>query len=254
MRIDAITRSVAYQMKFPGGPSTARCAQRTLARLLNWAASEDRGYIVSAPKIKRTRYKGRAVRIPLEVQSKLLSHMERDCADVFQLMLDEFLRNMDVLSMRWEDVHLDGSDPYYFVPNGKSAETRRRVPLSQRAVAVLSSRKADLEGIETPWVFPQRAWTKKRKKSIAKHRVTVYKQFQAACKSAGVTGVWLYDAKRECASSFVEEDGDLATLQAAMGHADLATTSKYVHGDAMRAADVVNRRNRRRGLALVKRA
>lgn len=239
MRIDGITRGLAARLAFGGGPSTARCAQRTLARLLNWAASEDRGYIMAAPKIRRARYKGRAVRIPLAMQQELLKHMDRDVADVFQLMLDEFLRNSDVLAMRWEDVHLE--ERYCYIPRGKSEETRRKVPLSDRAVAVLTARKADSI---SEWVFPRRG------KKPKGHRVTVYKQFRKACEAAGYSGVWLYDAKRECATSFAEHGGDLPTLQAAMGHADISTTNKYIAGDSMRAGEVVNQRNRR-GLALV---
>jgi site-specific recombinase XerD len=237
MRIDDITRGVAFGLKFPGGPSTARNAQGTLSRLLKWAASEERGYIGTAPSIKRTKYKGRLVRISQDVQAKLLAHMELDCAHIFQLELDAFMRPHEIMAIAWADVHLDAAEPYIYVPKGKSENSERDLPLSERAIAILTERKKTAKGL---WVFPSRIKSKG-------HRVTIAKQWRAACKAAGVKGIQLYDGKRECGSSFIEEGGDLVTAQAAYGHADISTTSKYLKGYAKKAAGVINKRNRKNG-------
>lgn len=241
MRVNQITTGMAAGLKFPGGPSTARAAQQTLGRLLRWAAKE-RGYMQAAPSIKRTRYKGRSTRIPEAQQDKLLAHMDRDCADIFRLEMDMFMRPAEIMAMRWEDVHLEDREPWYYVPRGKSETSRRKLRMSALAIEILTARKRRGE-----WVFPARC--KKHG-----HRKTIWKQFAAARKAAGVKGVWLYDGKRECASSFMECGGDLMTLQAALGHADISTTSKYLHGQSEAAADVINKRNNRRGLRPVKEA
>jgi integrase len=243
MRINTITKGIAAGLKFPGGPSTARCAQRTLSRVLKWAA-EERGYMPSAPRISLTKYKGREVRIPEHLQEKLLAHMSGDCAHIFRLALDMFMRNNEIMAMRWEDVHLEEKEPYYYVPKGKTETSRRCLRLSDAAIEILRDREKKAKG---EWVFPSR-WKRR-----GGPRKTIAKQFRKACKAIGLKGVWLYDAKRECASSFMEHGGDLMTLQAAMGHANIATTSKYLKGYSEKAAEVINRRNRSKRLRLVER-
>jgi len=278
MRIDGITTGIVKGIKFRGGPWTQQACQRVLSTILNWAANE-RGYIQAAPRIKRTRAYGRKMRIDQATEAALLAHMERDCADVFQIMLDCGMRPDEVLRMRWEDVHWERAK--YYVPSGKTESSSRFVPMADRMERVLRARQAaqaslrgGVEGHalgskkarhheEAPnlaaginpgprnseWVFPRRG------KKPTGPRKTIAKQWEAAREEAGVDErLVIYCARHEFATSFLEAGGDLATLQAILGHTSIATTAKYLHGASERGADVVNKRNRRNGPQIVKRS
>jgi len=252
MRISRISTGVANGVQFRGAAWAQRACQQVLGAILNWAAKE-RSYIQAAPSIKRTRAYGRNLRIDQATEQKLLAHMERDCADAFQIMLDCGLRTEEALRMRWEDIYWEREK--YWVPKGKTEGSARWVPVSERMTNILRARQAEFAGIETEWVFPERSWTKKPKKIIRRHRVTIAKQWEAARDAAGVDPRLVpYHARHEFATSFLENGGDLATLQAILGHSSIATTAKYLHGVGDKGKDVVNQRNRRHKLALVRTA
>lgn len=286
-RIDLITRGRAATLKFRGGPWYARAAQKTLARILQWSA--EKGYISAAPSIAKTRAYGRSMRIDADTEARLLQHMERDVADVFIIMLDCGMRPEEVLRMRWE--HVDWTRKEYFVTHGKTINSRRYVPISDRMAIRLRERKDN----ESEWVFPSPGSIDDTKLARAKdmlasgasvrkvsleldiswplaksisqgerinvtsrrgHRVTVAKQWEAARAAAQVDPkLVLYCARHEFATSFLEQGGNLATLKAIMGHESITTTEKYLHplmGE--KAHDIVNQRNiHNAGLKLVKR-
>jgi integrase len=235
MRVDAIKTGVVKGIRFRGNDYTQVACLQTLGRILRWA-SEERGYIQGAPRIKYPKLHDRDVRLTPVMQDRLLAHMSRDCADVFQLMHDAFLRTSEALAMRWDNVHLGEEEPYYFVPDGKTSNARRKVPLSDRAIQILLDRK---KMAKDDWVFPSRL------KRSSGPRSTIAKQFRKAREAAGIPKhIRLYDARHEAASSYLEHSNDLSTLKAVMGHASISTTNKYLHGTTTKAADVVNERNR----------
>ena len=243
MRIDQITTGIAKGVRFRGGAWAQRACQQALAAILNWAATE-RSYIQAAPRIRRARAYGRNMRIDQATESALLAHMGRDCADVFQIILDCGLRPEEALRMRWDGIDWQGGR--YFNASGKTAASRRWVPMPDRMEGILRAREADKK---CEWVFPRQG---RRPKGP---RVTVAKQWEAAREAAGIDErLVLYCARHEFATSFLESGGDLATLQAILGHESIATTSKYLHGIGERGKEVVNQRNRRHKLQVVKTA
>ena len=87
------------------------------------------------------------------------------------------------------------------------------------------------------------------------HRVTVAKQFEEARAAAGLDPkIVLYCARHEFATTYLEHGGDLPTLKKIMGHSSIAVTEKYLHPGIKGAAEVINRRNSRKGLHVVKTA
>jgi integrase len=240
MRIDQITSADAAVLSFPGGPWWARTAQKTLARILNWATEE--GVLRAAPRIKRSKAYGRNVRIEPWMERALLEKMDQDVADVFVVMLDCGMRPEEVMRSRWEDMHWDRSQ--VFIPHGKTPESRRFVPMSERMRDRLRARQ---QGAMGAWVFPG--------KSKAGHRTTVAKKFEEAREAAGVPGyIVLYCARHEFATTYLENGGELSTLKKLMGHESISTTQKYLHPEIHGAAEIINKRNRKTALQIVKSA
>ena len=281
VRIDRITRGAAAALSFPGGPWNARNAQTTLGRILHWCVDND--YIRAVPSIKRTKAKGRNMPVQTWMEEAILKHLDRDCADVFLIMLDCGMRPEEVMRMRWEDVDWVGAR--YFNPFGKTEESRRFVPMADRMREVLKSRS----GNGSQWVFPTPRVTEITRDAalgmfaegasiravsmaleiswpLAKdiregtfkvrpdeHRVTVALQWEEARKAAGLDPKFvLYDARHWFAKTYLLNGGNVYTLMKLMGHADISTTMKYLHEDQDEARAVVNRRNH--GLKIVKSA
>lgn len=97
----------------------------------------------------------RASLLPVEYNDEHRRYKKKEPAplkDVFILLLDTGMRPGEILRMRWEFLHLD--ETYYFNPKGKTRKSRQRVPLSERAIAILRTR---IQGDQTEgWIFPSR--------------------------------------------------------------------------------------------------
>lgn len=241
MRVDQIFLSDIAAMKIPGGPFTRKNALQSLGAILKWCTEPPRNYMASAPRIKGKRLQGRKVRITPEVEDALRQHMDRDVSDIFTVILDAVMRNHEVFAMRWDDIDWERAE--YFISKSKTDAGRRRVPISDRMMAMLRNRQSLVKG---EWVFPSRIKAKG-------HRVTIAKQFQAARDAAGIDPkVKLYCARHTGASELSEMGVDLLTLRTILGHEDISTTNKYLHGDTSAARDAVNKRNKGK-LEIIKR-
>jgi integrase len=231
-RINKIKTSDAATLKFPCSAWNANMALRALRRILGYACEVR--VLQVAPEIRTLKVLGCSMRIRPSVEAKLLEHLPGDAADVFRIILDSGMRPEEVMRMRWENVEWEFSR--YFIPHGKTLESRRFVPMADRIVNVLRARQ---QGSKSPWVFPGN--------SKAGHRTTVALSFEEARAAAGLDPrIVLYLARHEFATSFLECGGDIGTLQKILGHASITTTQKYLHPDIGLSVDIINRRNRAR--------
>jgi integrase len=264
MRIDQITRSAASVLTFRGGAWNARSAQKTLKRMLNHAA--ELGIIQAAPRITLTKAYGRSALIDSKTETALLEHMSLDMGAIFTIMMDSGQRPDEVMRMEWSNVHFDRQ--VIFIPSGKTTNSRRFVPLSERVTAILRQRQTDAQAKIAKlndrfakkkitaasrdsrtrsiqqWVFPG--------KTAEGRRNSLFKQFNQARDAAGVhPGIVLYCARHTFATNLLAETGDLALVQRVLGHESITTTQKYLHPETSGVADVVNKRNQRTQLQLV---
>jgi integrase len=137
--------------------------------------------------------------------------------DVATVLLDCGLRPEECYRLRWEHVRENA----LHVPFGKTANARRSIPLSSRAVALLNMRQSISA---TEWVFPAPTKTGHMEQS------TLKKRHATACELAGVGELPFYTFRHTCLTRW-SSHMDPYTLAYYAGHSDFATTRRYVHPD-----------------------
>jgi len=226
MRLDQVTSDVVETLQFSSASSNANCALRTLRRMLHKA--EEWKLIRQAPKIKLMKEYGRSLRLDDEAERKLLAGAAA-CnwrkpsfqlfRDIIMLMRDTGMRNeRELYRMRIEN--LDWDTRVIFVPDSKTEEGRRRVPMSNRVFDVLRERcGARREG----WVFPS-------KRSKSGHLTTMGTWFRDARKKAGLPKcLVLYCGRHDYGTRILKRTGNLAAVMRTMGHKDVKTAMQYQH-------------------------
>ncbi len=121
-----------------------------------------------------------------------------------------------------------------FIPDSKTPTGRRNVPLSNRAMTILSAR---CTGRSEGWVFPSA-------RSRTGHLTTVGKLFREARDKAGLPKeLVLYCSRHDYGTRVLEKTGNLAVVMKSMGRKDVRTAMRYQHPaldivrDALNAAD-----------------
>lgn len=235
MRLDNITRDVVEMLRFPGSPSNANCALRTLRRMLHKAT--DWKLILHTPKIRLVKEHGRSVTLDEEAEKKLLT-ASASCGwrkktlelfqDIIVLMRDTGMRNeRELYRIRIENLDWDGK--VIFVPDSKTEEGRRRVPMSDRAFDILRKRAGNR----------QEGWLFQSKRSKSGHLTTLAKLFRDAREKAGLPkNLVLYCGRHDYGTRVLRETGNLAAVMKTMGHRDVKTAMQYQHPelDIVRAA------------------
>lgn len=147
--------------------------------------------------------------------------------DVAAILLDCGLRPEECFRLQWANVH----DGLIEIQYGKTDNARRRIPLSQRAAAVLEMRKTESG---SPWVFPAPT------KSGHMEPSTLKKAHLKACKGGATDDVRtgekryeiqpfpLYTLRHTCLTRWAPHM-DPWTLAHLAGHRDMAITKRYVH-------------------------
>lgn len=229
MRLDQIAGDQLEAIRFQRSPANTNNALRTIRRTLAKAA--EWGLIRTAPRIKLAKEYGRSSVIDPETEAKLLAVASQPLRDVLLIMLDTGMRPQEVFRMSWD--HVNWQRRAIFIPFGKTRNSRRFVPMSQRVMDALLLRAASKrEG----WVFPSR--------SRSGHLVSVEKQFLEARTKAGVPGsVVLYCARHTFATDVLAATGNLALIMKAMGHSDAKTTMLYQHPAIEAVRKAVDERN-----------
>ncbi|MGO9305414.1 MAG: tyrosine-type recombinase/integrase [Candidatus Korobacteraceae bacterium] len=226
MRLDQVTSDVVETLQFSSSSSNANCALRTLRRMLHKA--EEWKLIRQAPKVKLMKEYGRSLRLDDEAERKLLAGAA-SCnwrepslqlfRDIIILVRDTGMRNeRELYRMRIENLNWDTR--VIFVPDSKTEEGRRRVPMSNRVYEVLKERcGARREG----WVFPS-----KRAKSA--HLTTMATRFREARAKAGLPeDLVLYCGRHDYGTRILKKTGNLAAVMRTMGHKDVKTAMQYQH-------------------------
>ena len=121
-----------------------------------------------------------------------------------ELLGETGLRVGEALALRWGDVEL-GARPSVFVRHGKTASARRKVPLSQRAIAALNGLA---RGDEDSLVFEPR--------SLQGVRMAV----RAACAKTELPLLRTHSLRHVYASHLAQAGVPASTIAKLLGHAD----------------------------------
>jgi integrase len=226
MRLAHITTDEAEALRFEHSPANANRALRTLRRMMGKAA--EWGLIAAAPRIKLMKEEGRSATIDSEAEAKLLAVAKQPLRDVLIIMLDSGMRPGEVFPMRWEDI--DWNRGMIFIPRGKTPRSRRYLPMSDRVMEALQSRRKDQK---QGWVFPS--------DSKPGHLTTVATAFETARAKAKLSSeIKLYSARHTFATKIMGATGDLSLVMRALGHTNAQTAMIYQHPSLERVRDVVN--------------
>jgi len=231
MRLDKIMADDIGTLSFTGSPSNANCALRTLRRILHKA--EEWGMIRSVPKFRLAKEYGRSLRLDDDAERKLLVVAEQPLRDAIILMRDTGMRNeRELYRARIENIDWNGR--VIFVPDSKTPDGRRLVPMTDRVLDLLLVRCGDRrEG----WLFPS-------KRSKSGHLTTLAKRFREARKKAGLSeSLVLYCGRHDYGTRVLKATGNLAAVMKTMGHKDVKTAMQYQHPEVEIVRQALNHNN-----------
>ncbi|HLJ88519.1 MAG TPA: tyrosine-type recombinase/integrase [Candidatus Angelobacter sp.] len=115
---------------------------------------------------------------------------------------------------------LIGVNKVIVVPDSKTPDGRRCVPMSNRVEKILRDRSGNRR---LGWVFPA-------KRARSGHLTTVAKRFREAPAKAGLPdSLVLYCGCHDYGTRVLRETGNLAVVMKTMGHKDARTAMRYQH-------------------------
>jgi integrase len=190
--------------------------------------AEEWKLIARAPKVKLMKEYGRSLRLDDDAERKLLAaaaicEWRKRTSDLFReiviLMRDTGMRNQrELYRMRIEN--LDWENRLIFVPDSKTPEGRRLVPMSKRVFEILRQRSCSKQ---EGWVFPSA-------RSESGHNRSIDRLFRQARTKAGLPKeLVLYCARHDYGTRILMRTGNLAAVMKTMGHRDVKTAMHYQH-------------------------
>lgn len=162
-----------------------------------------------------------------EAEQKLFDSANPHLKGVLTAMLETCCRPGEILSLQWQDVDLAARELTICAEKAKTRRARR-LPISNRLLAVLEMRRLDPSGEPFPpnaYVFGNRIGERVR---------SIRTAWENAREAAGLKGFQLRDLRHEAASRF-EEAGVLTTdVSKFLGHRNLSTTTRYLNTTSRR--------------------
>ncbi len=127
-------------------------------------------------------------------------------------------RRQEVIDLTWERITLEKRPKARLIEKGNK---ERVVPLMPSAVEALGERR----DIGPVFIFNLRR--EKRPRQV--HPDSITRWFKELLDRVGIQGYRFHDLRHTAATYMVARGVDLRTVQAILGHADIATTMIYTH-------------------------
>ncbi len=236
MAIDRITSEITDRLAISGvkrdklSASYRNQALRTLSRALHLAVEWK--VINQAPRVHLEPENEREELITPDREQALLKHAGPTLRDVIIVCQDTGARPEEIFRLRIEDINWE--ERWIFNRYGKTKNSKRYLPISDRMLLLLRSRAA---GRQEGWIFPS--------KTKCGHLTTVSKMFARARELAGLPKtVVLYSARHTFGTTVLEETHNPAVTMKAMGHGSARMMMRYQHPEYVEAVRrAINRRN-----------
>lgn len=211
------------RLKNGAAPQTAKHDLSLLSRVFNVAAKEwgiplPHGNPIAQVRMPRVA-NARDRRLVSDEEIRLLDAAKTYGGDIGQIIIwaiETAMRRGEIAAMRWE--HLDRKSRVLAVPETKTGMPRR-VPLSNRALAVIDSLIRRIDG---------KMWTM-RPDSISQ-------AFDRVCGAAGIEDLTFHDLRHEATSRLFEKGLNPMQVAAITGHQTLQMLKRYTH---LKAEDLV---------------
>jgi integrase len=217
-------------------PSTINCGLRTLRRALSLAYQW--GKLDRMPKITLAKGERQRERVLTDTEVSLyLGACAQPWRDAATVMLGTGLRPSEVLSLRWERIHLNGSCGLLQIAAGKSKAARRMLPM---VPAVYSALKALWNAQGSPqngWIFPAESKSGHLDRDTAKtyHKralVAIESEAKKEKKQTPVKPFPPYTMRHTALTRLAEAGCDAFTLARIAGHSSITITARYCHPQA----------------------
>lgn len=234
---DEIERYKQSRLEQKLSPSTVNRDLACLRRILLFAVKKD--VIATTPfvahKVEFLQEHRRERVLTFDEERKYLAAAMQPLRDVAQIMLELGLRPGEVCCIRRENVHLGAVPPFIHIPGGKTANSVRDVPITQKARDILKQRISNAAG---EYLFPRRIgtghdWSQPMSELEPAHR--------KALRESKLARFRIYDLRHTAATRMAEAGTDVLSLARLLGHSDLKTTQRYVHLSKGHLADVQTR-------------
>lgn len=233
MRLDRINNDEVQAAQLPGANGYKNHTIRTLRRLLSYAVGKR--VVASAPRLALYREFGRERIVEADEEKKVAIHASKLVRDAAMVMYDCGLRRKEVAKLRIE--YVDFRTSVIRIPDGKSKNAHRVVPMSKRVENALFIRAGDqTEG----WMF------KGRKKNSHVTPDALTRGFRRAADDAGLSRELVLYSNRHAFGTFVyDATGNLAVVMKSMGHGSMAIAQRYQHpAHVDRVREAIDGRNR----------
>jgi integrase len=208
-----------------GAISANRCLER-LRAFYTWAI--DNEYVTTTPfrrgtaaSIKLPREFERDRRLNPGEEERLLASAGTHLRALIVAALETGCRVGELLSLQWQQVRWELNEIH--LPASKTkARTQRDVPMTPNLRAVLEMQRHDPAGREhlpSAYVFGN---------DVGERVGRVKRAWKATCRRAEIIGLHFHDLRREAGSRMLEGGVPEHIVQRMLGHANLATTSRYL--------------------------
>jgi integrase len=219
--------------------STVNSSLQVLRRMLR--LSVEWGVCSSAPLIRMLpgeRHREHVVSPEEEI--RYLAAAPEPLASVAAILVDTGLRPEECFRLRWESVTWsNGRHGTFLVTHGKTAASRRVLPMTPRVRMILESRWEHAAKPVEGWIWP--APTRSghlESSSLKKQHARTFREAAAESKRNNLKPVRpfvLYSLRHTFLTRLGESGCDAWTLARIAGHSSVAMSTRYVHpsGDAV---------------------
>ena len=176
---------------------------------------------------------GRTRSLSEEEAQKLIQNACKHLQPVIITALNTGMRLSEILSLKWNQVHIDNViEPYLELTVTKN-NRKRFIPLNRDMVDLLKH-LLEMDKEESEYVF-----LGKQKKPLK----CIKTPFGNAMKKAGIKDFRFHDLRHTFASHYVMSGGDLISLKEILGHSTLKMVERYSHLASAYRTKMINKLN-----------